>query len=314
MAGDGPVARFLSYLEGERDASPHTVAAYRADLLQFLRALGLPEAPPAASLAALDGRALQAYLAHLAERRYARRSIARKLAAVRSFFRFLVREGLVAHDSARSLSAARVPRSLPRALSEREAQALVEAPQGEHPLALRDRAILETLYASGVRVSELAGLRLGDLDLSLGLARVMGKGRRERLVPLGTKAIAALDRYMREGRPQLLRRAGAATDDAAGAGPGSAGEAVFLNARGRPLGDRGVRLIVRRYAPALLPGYRVSPHTFRHSFATHLLDRGADLRTVQEWLGHASLSTTQIYTHVTRARLRQVYRDAHPRA
>lgn len=312
LPGKDPLAAFLSYLAGERGASPHTLAAYRADVRQFLASLGFPAVPSPEMLGAVDGRAMRQYLVALAERGYSRRSVARKLAAVRSFFRFLARERIVARDAGRTLSASRVPRALPRALAEPEAAALVEAPSGEGPLARRDRAILETLYASGVRVSELAGLRLGDLDLSLGFAQVTGKGGKERLVPLGTKAIAALDDYIREGRPELARRA--REGGGQGRGRRAAGEAVFLNARGGPLSDRGVRLVVRRYAPFLLPGYRVSPHTLRHSFATHLLDRGADLRAVQEWLGHASLSTTQIYTHVTRARLRQVYREAHPRA
>lgn len=279
------------------------MGAYRGDLGQFFAMLGLPSAPDAAALAAIDAAALRQYLEGLFDRGYSKRSIARKLAAVRSFFRFIFRERVVAQNVARTIRTPKQGRPLPRVLHEAEAARLVEAPTGTHPIALRDRAILETLYASGVRVSEIAGLRLWQLDLSLGIARVYGKGSRERVVPLGSAAIAAIDAYVRKGRPALAAHA-----------RGGAPDAVFLNARGGALSDRGVRMVVQRYAPGLLPGRRVSPHTFRHSFATHLLDHGADLRTVQEWLGHASLSTTQIYTHVTRSRLSEVYRHAHPRA
>ncbi|MBE3590247.1 MAG: tyrosine recombinase XerC [Firmicutes bacterium] len=302
---------FLDHLRAERGASPHTLAAYRRDLIQFFEVLGVGPRPEARVLGAVQAAAVRHYLASLQESGYARKSVGRKIAAVRSFFRYLVREGVLAANPAKAVATPKQGRPLPRVLNEPEAEALVEAPSGDDPLSLRDRAILETLYASGVRVAELAGLSLGDLDLSLGFARVTGKGGRERLVPLGSEAIAAIDRYMRLGRPALAARRRAA---AVGSGARADGEALFLNHRGRRLSDRGIRDIVQRYAPRLLPGRRVTPHTFRHSFATHLLDHGADLRSVQEWLGHANLSTTQIYTHVTRARLRQVYRDAHPRA
>lgn len=310
---------FLGYLRAERGASPHTVAAYRRDLLQFFEVLGIGARPEARVLTGVQALAVRHYLARLQEAGYARKSVGRKIAAVRTFFRYLVREGVMDSNPAKAVATPKQARPLPRALQESEAEAIVEAPSGDDPLSLRDRAILETLYASGMRVSELAGLSLRDLDLSLGFARVWGKGGKERLVPLGTEAIAAIDRYVRLGRPALAARArsrGAAPDGGAATARrrNADGDAVFLNHRGRRLSDRGVRDVVQRYAPRLLPGRKVTPHTFRHSFATHLLDHGADLRTVQEWLGHANLSTTQIYTHVTRARLRQVYRDAHPRA
>jgi integrase/recombinase XerD len=233
--------------------------------------------------------------------RFAPSSVARAVAAVRSFHRFCVEEGLVRSDPSEDIGGPRVPQGIPKALSEREVEALLAAVPGDDPRARRDRAILETLYAGGLRISELVGLDLGDVDLADGLARVMGKGRKERVVPLGRGARVALADYLRDGRPALQRRA-ARTD------------AVFLNARGGRLTRQGAWLIVRTAGERAGLGGRLFPHVLRHSCATHMLDHGADIRVVQELLGHASLSTTQVYTRVSPERLRAVYDQAHPRA
>ncbi len=297
----GPeLGEFLAYLRAERGASPHTVSAYAADLGQFAAFLERLPSPPG-DMTAVGHLHVRAFLAFLQSKRYSRRSVARKLAAVRTFFRFLARRGLPANP-ARSVATPRLGRRLPRFLQEREAGALVERPDPRTPLGRRDRALLEVLYGAGLRVGELVRLDLEDVDSSRGLLHVRGKGGRERLAPLGSRAIAALAAYLDGGRPALL-------------GGGGAGErALFLNCRGGRLSARGVRDVVARHSAGLGNGGAVSPHTLRHSFATHLLDNGADLRAVQELLGHASVSTTQIYTHVTRERLRAVYERAHPRA
>ncbi|MDI3269210.1 MAG: tyrosine recombinase XerC [Bacillota bacterium] len=291
---------FEMVLMGERQLSPHTWQAYRRDLWQFFRHVtGKEGLPSLEALQKLKPDDLRAFLGRLQERGYSRRSVARKLAAVRTFFRFLLREGLIQEDPARLLHTPKLGRPLPRVLTIREAALLLEIPQGEDPASLRDRAILEVLYGAGLRISELVQLNAPDAEGGEGWLRVLGKGGKERLVPLGRPAQEALGRYLAWGRPRLLRRPE---------------EALFLNQRGGRLSARGVRTLLSRYARRILPGRRITPHTFRHSFATHLLDGGADLRLVQEWLGHASLSTTQIYTHVSRERLQEVYRSAHPRA
>lgn len=298
----GLTGEFLSYLQVHRGASPHTIAAYAHDLGQFFGFLGRGEEPPTAEeLARVDPTQVRRYLAYLIGRGYTRRSIARKLAAVRSLFRYLCRVGILEYNPVRGIATPRIGRSLPRFLRVPEAAALVEQPPADTPLGLRDRALLEVLYGAGLRVGELVGLELGDVDASRGLVRVRGKGRKERIVPLGSEALRALGAYLEAGRPRLLGR----RPDVA---------ALFLSRLGRCLSSRAVRDVVKRYGRDALPGRAVSPHTLRHSFATHLLDNGADLRAVQELLGHASVSTTQIYTHVTRERLRAVYQQFHPRA
>ena len=291
VAGDGIVEAFLDYLLAQRGASEHTVTAYAADLRQFRRLCP--------GWAAGDPHALRRYLAQLQAAGYERRSVARKLAAVRSFYAYLVREGRLARSPGDVVRTPKLPRSLPRVLSQRQAAAVVTAPATTTPAGLRDRAILELMYGAGLRVSELAGLDRADVDLNAYAVRVLGKGAKERVVPFGRRAAAALAAYLTRGRPRL-----------AGATPT---EALWLNRDGRRLTDRSVRALVNRSAAAA-GGPHASPHTLRHSYATHMLDRGADLRSVQELLGHASLSTTQIYTHVTRERLKQVYLQAHPRA
>jgi integrase/recombinase XerC len=292
------VRRFAAHLETEKRASAHTRRAYLADLAQyaaFLAGVGAPLVPSSPAL-------VRAFVARAAAGAGAA-SLGRKLSTLRSFYRFLVREGLAGGNPARAVASPRRPRLLPQVLPEEEAAALVEAPRAaQGPLALRDRAFLELLYASGLRVSELTGLGVGDVDLAQRLVRVVGKRRKERIVPFGKAAADALRRWIEDGRPVLL----------AAAPP--RGDPLFLNARGGRLSARSVaRRIARWVLAAGLPRH-VHPHVLRHSFATHLLGNGADLRGIQELLGHASLSTTQRYTHLDWKRLADVYDRAHPRA
>jgi site-specific recombinase XerD len=309
------LSAYLASLDA-RDASAHTKRAYRSAITRFLDWLaGVPNVawtrPPR--------RTLRAYLAELDGRGLSRATIASRVAALRSFYRFARRQGWLAGDPWAAVVTPRRSSRLPRVLAVEDVERLLDAIAGSgappvdvtsaeggaeglaEALELRDRAIIECAYAAGLRISEIAGLRLVDVDLVLGEMRVLGKGRKERLGMLGGPARDALDAYLRDGRPVLAAR-------------GGGGDAVFLGARGEALGTRGLRLridlMVRR---AGLPP-RTSPHTLRHSFASHLLEGGADLRVVQELLGHASLATTQVYTHVSPGRLRASYRAAHPRA
>ncbi|MGH2663303.1 MAG: tyrosine recombinase XerC [Actinomycetota bacterium] len=289
------IERFLRHLELERHLSPNTVAAYRGDLrslAEFLERGGT-------DLSTATHGQLRRWLAHLATRGFARSSIARRAASVRSLYRFLVRRGTVERNPASLLSAPKVPGRLPGVLKSTEAASLVAAPAGD-AWSVRDRAILELLYASGIRVSELCGLDLGDVDLERGRLRVLGKGGKEREVPIGDPAADAVQAFLKR-RGETLK-------------PGPATNALFLNHRGRRLTSRDTRAVVEKYRGAVLAGRRVSPHTLRHSFATHLMEGGADIRSVQELLGHASLGTTQRYTHVSRGRLFGAYRRSHPRA
>jgi integrase/recombinase XerC len=283
-----PLAAFLRHLAVEKHASPHTVRSYRADLEQF-RAFLRSEAP-GEGVEAIDVRRLRAYLARLHARGLDPASIARKLAALRSWLRFLVRRGVLERNPAADVRGPRLGRKLVSFLPIDEAAELMET----RGTTERDRAVLELLYAAGLRVSELAGLDLDDVDRDERTVRVLGKGRKERIVPYGARAAAALDAYL--GVRSAAR------------GP------LFLSARGRRLGVRALFDVVRRGARAAGITRRVSPHTLRHTFATHLLDAGADLRMIQELLGHSRLSTTQRYTHVGSEQLMRVYDAAHPRA
>jgi integrase/recombinase XerD len=306
----GSLAEYETWLRVERGLAPNSLAAYRRDLRRYagyLRRHG--DSDPGA----VSEETVAAYVEELRNARdddgrprYAPSSIARAVAAVRSFHRFCVEEGLVHSDPSEDIGGPRVPQGIPKALSEDEVVALLGAFPGDDPRALRDRAILETLYAGGLRISELVGLERGDLDLRDGIARVLGKGSKERVVPLGRTARAALDDYLDRGRPDLERR-----NSTAGK---RSGDAVFLNARGGRLTRQGAWLIVRAAGDRAGLGDRLFPHVLRHSCATHMLDHGADIRVVQELLGHASLSTTQVYTRVSPERLRAVYDLAHPRA
>jgi integrase/recombinase XerC len=293
------IRRFAEHLEAERRASPHTVKAYLGDLSRYAAWLAENGVPLLASSAA----AVRAFLGREA-RAVGPATLARKLAAVRSLYRFLVRERLVASNPARGISAPRRPRKLPQVLPEEEVAALVEAPAAARPLELRDRAFLELLYASGLRVAELTGLEVGNLDLEEGAVRVLGKRRKERIVPVGRPARQALARWLAEGRPAL----------AAGPDGARGGQALFLNRRGGRLSARSVARRLSRWVLAAGLPRHVHPHVLRHSFATHLLSNGADLRGIQELLGHASLSTTQRYTHLDWKRLAEAYDEAHPRA
>lgn len=292
------VEQFVRSLGG---ASPATVRAYGADLAAFAE---WAERAGVTAPDAVDRLLLRRYLAYLATRRYARRSVARKAASLRRYFAWAARAGLAASDPARRLSAPSGDARLPRVLSTRELDVLLEpATNGDAPASparrareLRDDAVLELLYGSGLRVSECCSLDLGGLDLEAGAVTVWGKGARQRRVPASAPAVQALHEYLARGREALRT----------GASPASA---VFLNARGARLGARDVRRILDRRAPS-----PTHPHALRHTFATHLLDGGADLRVVQELLGHSSLRTTQVYTHVSRERLVGAYRSAHPRA
>lgn len=294
--------KFLTYLKVERNASPHTLTNYTRDLVGLRQFLTAPAAGTAAADAifewpSVDLVALRRYVADQRTRGAAKSSIARRIAAIRSFFRFLCREGHLTANPAAGLTAPKRDHKLPTFLGVPDVTKLLEAPSGDDMASRRDRAILELLYSTGMRVSELVGLRLQDVDLLGGVAKAAGKGKKERLVPIGAPAVRAIHRYV-EGRGGAVHPA----------------SPVFLNLAGGRLTDRSVRRILIKYVRQVAVQERVSPHTLRHSFATHLLDRGADLRAVQELLGHASLSTTQIYTHVTTERLKSVYQKAHPRA
>jgi integrase/recombinase XerC len=281
-----PVTAFLRHLAIEKHASPHTLRAYRGDLLEFTRAAGPPQTAGV--------RDVRGWLAGLHARGLDAVSVGRKLAAVRSFYRFLLRRGVLDRNPAREVRAPRASRKLVSFLPTDEANAVVDARGVAGATRTRDVAVLELLYATGLRVSELAGLDLDAVDRQTRTVRVLGKGNKERIVPYGVHAARALDAY-------LGRRA-------EGRGP------VFLNPRGTRLGVRSIHTIVRRASRAAGVTRRVSPHTLRHTFATHLLDRGADLRVIQELLGHSRLSTTQRYTHVSTAQLVKTYAQAHPRA
>ena len=289
------IHEFLAHLAVERNLSPRTVEAYQRDLLQFDAWLG-------ARGVGLDGVERATLLSYLGARRdggLSARSAARALSALRSFFRFLVNTEILAADATVNLRSPSLWRTVPHALSSEEIEALLEAPDGNTTLGLRDRAMLETLYATGLRVSELVGLTIDRVRLDPGFVRVIGKGRKERLVPLGDSAVSRLDDYLQRARPELNR---------------DRLSELFLNHRGGHLTRQGFWKILRGHAVRAGIGSRVSPHVVRHSFATHLVENGADLRAVQMMLGHASLTTTEIYTHVARERLRRLYDEKHPRA
>lgn len=294
------VARFLKYLEVERNASELTIKSYREDLealVEYLSELQ-GQAPSPGEVGTVE---LRGYVAALHEAGYAKTTIARRLASLRSFFRFGQREGWTTSNPAKPLRNPRKARSLPHFLSGDQIARLLAAPPADEPLGLRDRAILEVLYSAGLRVSELAGLNDGDLDLPGGALRVRGKGRRERIAPVGSFAVGAVRQWMGVRKLSARERSGPAAP-------------VFTNKFGRRLTTRSVGRLLEKHLKTTGLDRRTTPHTLRHSFATHLLDRGADIRSVQELLGHKSLVTTQIYTHVSTAGLKAVYERAHPRA
>lgn len=280
--------KFITYLTIEKNYSPHTVLNYRLDLEEYIHFIDKTPVDKA------DYLLLRSYLAKLRNENFKPRTLARKLASLRSFYKFLHREGLVKTNPAVLIMSPKLDRRLPKFMTEEDMAKVIESPNLEMIVGKRDRAILETLYSTGIRVSELVGLNINDVDLIGNLIKVAGKGKRERLLPIGNKAVTAIKAYLDER--------------------GSSVAAIFLNKNGSRLTDRSIRNIINKYILQSAMAFRVSPHVFRHSFATHLLNRGADLRAVQELLGHINLSTTQIYTHVTTDRLKKVYDQAHPRA
>jgi integrase/recombinase XerC len=297
------IHRYLEHLQGERQLSPQTLRAYEHDLVTFHEFLSrdfLGKDADTIGPGDVDPLAVRSFLAALTRSGLGKRSQGRALSAVRSLFRFACREGTLEANPAQGVKTPKAPKTLPRHLRPGEVESLIEAPEGEGPLVLRDRAILELLYAAGLRVSELVGLDWPDVDLSARMVRVMGKGSKERMVPFGRPAAEALRQWLETW--EAVR------------GPRDDGQPIFLNHQGTRLTDRSVRRVIDRWVDAAAVARGVHPHTLRHTFATHLLEGGADLRAIQELLGHSSLSTTQKYTHLEVERLLAVYRDAHPRA
>jgi integrase/recombinase XerC len=308
---------FLDHLGLNRNASAHTVDAYASDIGQFLHftAAGRGCAPDDLKPAQLDLAAVRAFMAELYRQGQARASVSRKLSALRAFGRFLRREGIIDIDPASLAASPKLEHKVPAHLSVDEMTRLLEMPDADEPLGRRDRAILELFYASGLRLSELVQLDLGDMNLSARIVRVMGKGRKERLVPFNTTTKAALAAWLKD-RAALREAALAGAAPAAGSkrSAESRREPLFVNFRGTRLTGRSVQRLVARYVAGCSTRFGISPHALRHSFATHLLEHGADLRAIQELLGHVQLSTTQRYTHVNVAQLQLAYRKAHPRA
>ena len=296
------VDSFLAYMTVERGVSPNTLAAYKNDLYQLVEYLEHRQPVPqnGSGWESVDQTTLVEYLLKLNERSYSDKTRARKIASTKSLFNFLVQEGVIPSDPTKQLSSPRMGRSLPKALSIEMVERLLGAPNTDTPEARRDQAMLELLYASGMRVSELVSLDLGDIDLEQGSVRCLGKGGKERLVPIHQQAVDSLKGYLQAVRSALATR--------------RSGDAVFLNRRGARLTRQGFWLILKGYARRLWLDGKVTPHTLRHSFATHLLQGGAPLRHVQELLGHASIRTTQVYTHLTSEHVRAEYNSAHPRA
>lgn len=291
------LAPFLAYLEAECGMSKNTVRAYRSDLAQFFEWFLTNGGPP--SVAAVELLHLTAYLKHLHERQLAASSIARHLVSIKMFFRFLVLEGVLTESKVELLSSPKLWQYLPKVLSPETVDRLLAAPQPADRYPLRDRALLAVLYATGCRASEVAGLELKDVQLTERICRCTGKGNKERLVALNPVAVAALEAYLAHERPRLAKR-----DD---------NGSLFLTRNGNPLGRITVWHLVKKYAARVGCSREVSPHTLRHSFATHMLAGGAEIRALQELLGHASISTTQIYTHVEHSRLKAVHQKCHPR-
>lgn len=294
---DESLSRFVVYMTAERNLSPLTIQLYRREIGEFgefLRGEGLTGWGQA------DRHVARRYLAWLGSEGIAKSSIARRVAEVRSFYRFMLREGILQTNPLAALHAPKTERLLPEFLTVDETVALLQTPDLSKADGLRDRAILELLYASGMRVSEVMGLKLGDVTPAQGEALVWGKGAKERIVLVGRPALQALETYLREGRPRLLG--------------GKRSTAIFINRLGGPLNERSVQRLLEEAAAAAGINKHVTPHTLRHTFATHMLDGGADLRVVQELLGHSNVSTTQIYTHVTQGHARRVYLDTHPLA
>lgn len=288
--------RFLEYLRVEKGLAANSVTSYRRDLLDFFEFIHKQKL----NLRAIRREEIRQHLRSLHERNLAPRSVARHLVTLRNFFRFLAKEGLVGEDPTADFEVPRVGMTLPKYMSTDEVEALLQQPDPSTPLGLRDKAMLELLYATGLRVSELVGLSWSDLEANLGVLRCRGKGSKERIIPVGKSALRAVEDYVQHGRPALAK--------------GWNSPFLFLNHRGGGLSRVGFWQLIVRYGRAARILTDISPHELRHSFATHMLERGADLRSVQIMLGHSDISTTQIYTHVLKERLKQVYQEHHPRA
>ena len=292
----GEIASFLDYIQAEKGLAANTVLAYRRDLEKFAAGFSKQRRTPAQA----TREDVREFLAGLYRQRLSARAVARHLASLRGFYQFLLREGRLNHDPTAEIGPPRLPQALPKYLAASEVEQLLSQPDVSTPAGLRDKAMLEVLYATGVRVSELVGLRWEDFDANLGIVRCLGKGSKERLIPVGKSALRALEAYMAQGRGRLAKRAVVSF--------------LFLNRRGGKLSRVGFWKILARYGRAAGIKTPLTPHLVRHSFATHLLERGADLRSIQMMLGHSDISTTQIYTQVVREHLKEVYQAHHPRA
>jgi integrase/recombinase XerD len=291
------IKEFINYLDVERGLASNTLESYGRDLRQYSEFLA---GDATGSLATASRATIVTYLLHLQKQGKATATIARRLAALKAFYQFLVREQYLDQDPTANLESPKLEKRLPSVLTVQEVEALLRQPDPSVSVGLRDRAMLELLYATGIRVSELVSLDIGDVNLELSFLRCMGKGAKERIVPMGSMAIRSVREYLQNGRSRLVRL--------------PEETALFVNHHGRRMTRQGFWKIVKKYAKDANIRQDITPHTLRHSFATHLLENGADLRSVQEMLGHADISTTQIYTHLTRGRLKEVYAKAHPRA
>ena len=297
MEVSAAISSFLTHIRVEKGLSANTVCAYRRDLMKFSDFAQKRNL----SLAAVRSDELMDFLAGLYRQRLESKSVARHLVSLRNFFRFAQTQELIPEDPSVNLESPKIRRSLPGYLRLEEVERLLAQPDGKTPFGMRDRAMLEVLYSAGLRVSELIGLRVSDLDTKVGCVRCIGKGDKERIVPIGKKALGMVERYLRDARPKLLGKA-------------TGSPTLFVNRRGGALSRVGVWKILSSYGRRAGLRVALAPHMLRHSFATHLLERGADLRSVQLMLGHADISTTQIYTHVVEERLKQIYKAHHPRA
>jgi integrase/recombinase XerD len=293
-SNDRSVDQFLNHLKVERGLAENTIRAYSHDLSAFLEYLEQKNLSPSK----VSQKHVMTYLDSLGGK-LTKRSLARRLSSLKMFFRFLVAEGEIEQSPARLLSTPKMPKRLPSILNPQEVDRLLDQPDVSKPLGQRDKAMLELLYATGLRVSELVGLRVLDLNLEVGYVRMVGKGAKERMIPMGTKALTVLKTYLQEGRPSLLKKRHS--------------HSLFLNIRGTAMSRQGFWKIIKTYGQKAGIKKRITPHRMRHSFASHLLEGGADLRSVQVMLGHADISSTQIYTHVTRERLKEVHKKYHPR-
>jgi len=291
------IQEFIDYLGHEKGLATNTLESYSRDLKQYC---GFLSEDTSQSLKTASQATIVAYLMHLRKQGKATATIARRLAALKAFYQFLLRENYVTKDPTDELSSPKLERKLPKVLTVEEVEKLLAQPNTLSLTGKRDKAMLEVLYATGIRVSELVNLNIGDVDLTEGFVRCVGKGSKERVVPMGEMAIAALRVYLHEARPKIVSS--------------STEKALFVNHHGKRLTRQGFWKIVKKYAAQAQIRKEITPHTFRHSFATHLLENGADIRAVQEMLGHADISTTQIYTHITKDRLKDVYAKSHPRA